>query len=156
VKILFLDIDGVLNDHAQHRNGYCGIDPQKAGLLDFVVGETGCRIVLASAWRYLILNGSMRIDGFRNMLLTHGVPQRTAAVVDSYLPADADKDDPHDRGKLARGWLDAFRTVTRFAAVDDLECGYREEGVPFVRTDGAKGIRPQDVYDLVKILNLKE
>ena len=153
MKVLFLDIDGVWNDHTPHKNGYCGIDPLKASLLDFVVGETNCKIVLASAWRYLILNGGMTLAGFKNMLLTHGVPKRTVDAVDSYLPADVNINDPHDRGKLAQEWLRSFRTVTTFAAVDDLECGYREVGIPFVRTDGEKGLRPHDVYELVKMLN---
>lgn len=155
MKILFLDIDGPLNAHQKHRNGYCGVDPKKAGLLDYVVGETGCRIVLASAWRYLILNGSMRLDGFRNMLLTHGVPVRTANAIDSYLPADVNKDDPHDRGKLAQEWLRSFKTATTFAALDDLPGGYKEVGIPLALVAGDVGLRPQDAVDLIRVLNAK-
>lgn len=53
-KIIFLDIDGVLNTQETLRkshNGIIGIDPYKVLLLDRIVQATGAEVVLSSSWR---------------------------------------------------------------------------------------------------------
>ncbi len=54
MKIIFLDIDGVLND-TEYRNSHRGIDkilsPQKMVLLKRITEKTGAKIVLTSTWR---------------------------------------------------------------------------------------------------------
>jgi len=74
MRLIFLDIDGVLNGHDKHRhpNGYCGIDPQCVYRLNRIVAETGAHLVITSAWRYL-LNSAMSMTGFGSMLLTYGL-----------------------------------------------------------------------------------
>jgi hypothetical protein len=73
-KILFLDIDGVLNDHAFCEVAQsCTIKPQCMGHLNQIIHSTGCSIVLTSAWRYIIHGGDMTLKGFEYMLRTHGL-----------------------------------------------------------------------------------
>lgn len=67
MKILFLDIDGVLNtkDAAKELNY---IDPQKVKVVAKIVKETECKIVVTSAWRNTIdlmekLRGKLRKEG---------------------------------------------------------------------------------------------
>lgn len=52
-KVIFLDIDGVLNnwDTVERHNGYIGIDPLKVATLHKIIAETGCVLVLSSTWR---------------------------------------------------------------------------------------------------------
>ena len=52
-KIVFLDVDGVLNcaSTTQRFNGFIGIDPLKVELLNQIVREGGARIVVSSTWR---------------------------------------------------------------------------------------------------------
>lgn len=55
-KIIFLDIDGVLNSRQWYmcENGKIGkgnIDPENVRVLKELVEETGAEIVLASSWR---------------------------------------------------------------------------------------------------------
>lgn len=53
MKLLFLDIDGVLNDHARYPNGYCPIREELVGHLNLILGAVpDLRLVLSSAWRY--------------------------------------------------------------------------------------------------------
>lgn len=53
MKIIFLDIDGVLNgDNTEVVNGYVFVDEEKVKLLKHIVDETGAKIVLSSDWRY--------------------------------------------------------------------------------------------------------
>lgn len=54
-KIIFLDIDGVLNTQATLRsshNGIIGIDPYRVLLLDRIIQATGAEVVLSSSWRH--------------------------------------------------------------------------------------------------------
>lgn len=53
MKVLFLDIDGVVNcaTTSQRHRGVIGIDPYMALLVDRIVQATGCKIVLSSTWR---------------------------------------------------------------------------------------------------------
>jgi hypothetical protein len=74
IKLLFLDIDGVLNGHQTSDSGYCGIDPQCARRLNKVLNTyPDLKIVISSSWRYLIHTGQMTLEGFESLLLTHGV-----------------------------------------------------------------------------------
>ena len=53
LKIIFLDIDGVLNCHStkDRVNEYIGIDDRKASLLKEIVDYTNAKIVLVSTWK---------------------------------------------------------------------------------------------------------
>lgn len=74
MKLLFLDIDGVLNDHTRMASGYCTIHQDKAELLNQILdAHPDVQVVISSAWRYLVTGGQMTVKGFENMLLTYGL-----------------------------------------------------------------------------------
>ena len=74
MKLLFLDIDGVLNDHSRLPNGLSTIQPDKSAHLNRILAEVSdCQIVVSSAWRYYVHNKYMTMDGFTMMLQTHGL-----------------------------------------------------------------------------------
>lgn len=170
MKVLFLDIDGVCNSHDSHPNGYCGIDPKKMALLNSIVESTDCRIVLASAWRYLVLKSSMTLAGFGNMLATYGASEAVRAALLDVLPEDGSINDLHDRGKLARMWLDG-RRFRRAAddllepldavavALDDgswpdgFDLGYEVMGIPSVRPKSSVGLTEAEAARVIELLN---
>lgn len=56
-KIIFLDIDGVLNCEESMRRGVRGqgvemIDPYRTIVLDRIIQATGAEVVLSSSWRH--------------------------------------------------------------------------------------------------------
>ena len=54
-KIIFLDIDGVLNCNSSDPympNGYVGIDEDKLQNLKYIVDQTGAEIYLTSTWKH--------------------------------------------------------------------------------------------------------
>lgn len=55
VKVLFLDIDGVLNSRAwaekRGPEGFRIFDPEAVAQLRRIVQQTGCQIVVSSSWR---------------------------------------------------------------------------------------------------------
>ena len=55
LKILFLDVDGVLNNEqyiTDHRTDPYPLDIQKISLVNQIKQKTGCYIVISSLWRY--------------------------------------------------------------------------------------------------------
>ena len=52
-KVIFLDVDGVLNCHSTKDKcgGYIGIDDKKVSLLKEIVDATGAIIILVSSWK---------------------------------------------------------------------------------------------------------
>lgn len=74
MKLIFLDIDGVLNGHKFCKAAQStGIDPTRVRELNRIVRRTGAAVVLSSAWRYMVHGKAMTLDGFGYMLRTHGV-----------------------------------------------------------------------------------
>ena len=55
MKILFLDIDGVLVSRRswgkRHPHGHANADPEAVAALNHIIAETGARIVVSSVWR---------------------------------------------------------------------------------------------------------
>lgn len=76
MKLLFLDIDGVLNghDYCPERNSST-ILRDRVELLNHVLRRTGAFVVLSSAWRYHLHSGRMTLDGIAWMLRQHGLIQ---------------------------------------------------------------------------------
>jgi hypothetical protein len=174
MKLLFLDIDGVLNSHDQHPNGYCGIHPEKVMLLNGIVEKTNCKIVISSAWRYMILRGDMTLKGFGNLLGTYGASSATTRALHGNLPKDRDTDDLHDRGKLVDNYIATWMshmsdhckepfTLTA-VAIDDgtsghpnhpdgTDLGYEACGIPIVRPIGKRGLQPEEAARVIEMLN---
>lgn len=110
MKVLFLDVDGVLNhttfirDHARNHNNLFAIDPEKVILLQEIVFKTDCKIVLSSTWRH-------STEGVA-VLLTH----LRAKDLDiwSAIPKFC-----RSRARAIKSWLGVHEEVTHFAILDD-------------------------------------
>jgi hypothetical protein len=176
VKVLFLDVDGVLNGHDWDDEAQsCNIRRECVKHLNRVVRETGCRIVLSSAWRYIVHGGDMTLRGFGYLLRTHGMAAaETGTLAARLIIGLTRKDDesvdpldlkPDERARQIRDWLEwwgddaqmraavGLGVVTRFAAVDDEDHGFEAHGVPAVITDGKTGLTSADADKLIAILN---
>ena len=147
--VLFLDIDGVLNGHdfdelAQSSS----IRTACVARLNRVLAATACDVVISSAWRYMVLNGAMTLSGFGYLLRTHSV--RLNAPLLGTTGRDTQTEDPAERGRQVQAWLAEHPDVTRYAVVDDMALGFA--GMPFVRTDGTKGLTDEDAERLIGLL----
>ena len=154
MKILFLDLDGVANGHERHANGYYGTKPECVAQLNRVIAATDCKLVISSAWRYLVHNRHMTIIGLENLLLTHGVDAK--GRVFSVTRNDLNISDKHERGKQITEWIREYAnggSPFGYAVVDDdNELGIPEAGHPFVKTDGKVGLTEADADRLIDIL----
>lgn len=157
--LVFLDVDGVLNDHTPQENGYCGIEPKLASRLNRVLRLSGAEIVVSSAWRYMMFDRQMTPRGFGNMLATHGIDaiDRIAGFTgrDTMIPNEAGQlvPKPNERGELIAWWLKRHdRPERRYVVIDDLDLGITEAGHPFVQTNGKIGLTVADADRAIEIL----
>lgn len=124
MKVLFLDIDGVVNcvTTSQRHRGFIGIDPYMAALVRRIVDATGCQVVLSSSWRHFP-------DGRKE------VEQQVCPILDVTPTSSSGF-----RGDEIRVWLNAHPEVTRYAIVDDNSDMLPEQGKNFFKTSWAQGI----------------
>lgn len=162
MKVLFLDIDGVLNTDHRH------IDPALCVKVERVLDATGANIVLSSAWRNLIespMGTKAHYDEARALLVGNGMTERLFESIISQTRNLTEWDDAEgvslmvggERGHRARevlNWLEAWEgKVTAWAVVDDM--GLWVDGLPAghtVITSGRTGITDGDADDLIRIL----
>jgi hypothetical protein len=114
MKILLLDMDGVLNSanylHTKPRESmpFEHINPEAVAILNRIVRETGCKIVISSSWRVIlpwwVLRMVLACRGFKFVKSVIGETPRGAF---------------DNRGMEIASWLNKHPEVERFVIVDD-------------------------------------
>jgi hypothetical protein len=148
MKVLFLDIDGVLNTTSTlwklRTDGSEDIGSKHLIHLSRIVHKTGCKIVLSTSWRHF----EPHIDTIKRRLLTAGIPNE---VIISKTPDMWD--DP--RGHEITAWLKDHPEVTKFAVVDDDEdAGVLDDTSNFFKTSATHGLTSEIADGIIS--HLKE
>lgn len=170
MKLIFLDVDGVLNTHEElHPEVLCGqIHKDKVEKLNRILRETDAKIVLSSAWRYLVHRGEMNMQGFDWLLRSHGVlANRLVGITrEDTLRESKEFDGKHwplhnERGQqisewIVRNWMpENPNGIPKYVVIDDLDLGISEARHPFILIDSICGLHDEDVEKAIKILNDK-
>lgn len=139
-RILFLDVDGVLN-HKKSVSFYA-LSRAKLRLLRKIHEEVPYSVVLSSTWRF----GAKHFHKIKLALEFRGIPLISKTVrADHYDLAGT------ERGYEIDHWL-KFNSWDSYCIVDDdgdmLEYQYPH----FVQTNGEVGLTPEDAQAIVKIL----
>lgn len=138
-KILFLDIDGVLNCETttQRHNGIIGIDPRMALLVRKILTDVpDLKVVLSSSWRLAEHNGSLEEVEKKVCKLFDHTPRFTTppGMTDSLYAS---------RGREIQAWLDDHFEVDRYAIVDDHNWMLPEQQKHFFKTSWSRGLTPE-------------
>lgn len=163
-RVLFLDIDGVLNAHDFCPLAMCGpIHRDKMVILNRVLTATDAHVVLSSAWRYIAHRGEAKLAGLDWLLRSHGLhagrlvgyTREDTLVAESTREWDGSTAWPqeNERGGQILDWLKGRTRVKRVAVVDDLDLGITAAGLPLVQTDGKVGLTEADADRLVALLS---
>lgn len=134
-KILFLDIDGVVNSQSTTNfKDLYPLDPYMAFLVGRIQLNTDCQVVLSSSWRH-------HPDG--------------VAVVEKRIVKLLDKT-PHLGGEACRGdevkaWLAEHPEVTRYAILDDDSDFYPDQ--PLFKTTFKDGLTEDIAKKVTQHLN---
>jgi HAD domain in Swiss Army Knife RNA repair proteins len=158
--IVFLDIDGVLNDHAKLPSNYCGIQMKQVIHLNKLLDDLpDLKIVVSSAWRYLILRGEMTLKGFEMLLLINGVKCYGRLVGHTVADGDiCDEPDHFDveawkevglkmRAAQIKRYLE-LNPNKAFVVLDDLPLQVENQ----VQTDPSIGLTVDDIEEAMRIL----
>ncbi|MCM1188688.1 MAG: HAD domain-containing protein [bacterium] len=163
IKVLFLDIDGVLNSgcwndsHPEEISDGTLIDEEKIRLLGSLVKKTGSKIILHSGWRTwfdpelkplraesrklleLLGREGLRIEGITPDLTTEKI-RKTKKF--SLVKADE-----------ILLWLKTHRDVSAWVVLDDLDLHNIQVAQHQVRPDPATGLTVEDTKKAEKILS---
>lgn len=143
MKVIFLDIDGVLNSRrtAIAAGGFpygflpdqmARFDPVAIALIRLLCRQTAAQVVISSTWRI----GST-IEEFAPLALpVIGLTPELHTI----------------RGAEIQAWLDAHPEVTRYVIVDDNTDMLPEHGAWFVRTTIDDGLRFQHYEKALSLL----
>lgn len=136
-KLLFLDIDGVVNckTTVQRHEGFIGIDPKLAEFVKRIIKETGCEVVLSSTWRLS--------ERGRNH-----VRERVCDFIDV-----TSRSASGFRGAEIQDWLlkNMQGKEYRYAILDDASDFYPSQ--PLYKTTWATGINASIAKRVIKHLN---
>ena len=154
MKVIFLDIDGVLN-HEKHYKWlmetdeptslqrvypYSEFNPTSCKLLNKIIDETDAKIVLSSSWR---LDGILKLNNiFKHCGIYHKIFDVTPCL-------------DIDRGKEIDKWLSEHPEVTNYVILDD-DTDMEEYQLPsFIKTNAYNdGLNEEVANKAIKILNL--
>jgi len=140
MKVVFLDIDGVLND-AVNIHSLMDDKPTKEHLdcLKAILDATGAKVVLSSTWRLFPDARNIVKNSLRNI------------GSDIF---DKTKELPKGRGAEIKEWLSRHPEVCQFVILDDdiadIKPYYPNN---IVKTSFYTGLLPEHVEPAIKILN---
>ena len=150
-KVIFLDIDGVLNtkcsygqmDRTTHKDEYgYTFDATAVANLAKIIEKTGADVIISSSWK------CMGLSELRKMWEKRQLPGRIVDVTPDYmsdellLNADLnDIDVLYNRGIEIKGWMEQHgESVSQYVIVDDMDDILPEQQSHFVQTDPEVGI----------------
>ena len=155
MKVIFLDIDGVLNSdeyldkvkNSDIQGIERDVDVEKVKLLKRAIDETGARVVLSSSWRY-----TRNARYLKELLANYGIR------VDS-TPYIRD-----ERGLEIKKWLSENQGVEDFIILDDeIFDSFDEELIKkLVKVSNGngrslgEGLLPKDVDEIIERLGRKK
>ena len=153
MKVIFLDIDGVLN-HEQHYKWlmetdeptlmqrtypYTEFNPKSCQLLNEIIKETDAKIVVSSSWR---LDGLAKLN---KLFRFFGLPN--AIDVTPCLNTA--------RGIEIGAWLAAHPEVTNYVILDDDEDMNAEQMPFFIKTNPYEdGLNNKDKNKAIELLGI--
>lgn len=151
MKLIFLDVDGVLNDNDTRtltRDGWCFVDDEKVSNLAKIVKATGAEIVLSSSWR----NDWHREDESLNSLAFEDLRNKLREFGLTLMSKTGDWS--LSRGREIQEWLDKWNgePVENFLIIDDWDDMAPIHG-HFLKTDPARGLDAGCVKEAISFLN---
>lgn len=144
-RVLFLDIDGVLNSRecwGRLRGSRHKIDREKVAILNEVVAKTECRVTVSSTWRMDVRCRSILRDyGFRGRFSRDWRTDWQRRYHEPNLV----------RGDEIADWL-SRNPVESYAIIDDDSDMLPEQMPRFVQTTVEMGLQPEHAERLVALL----
>ena len=146
MKVLFLDIDGVINRFKFYKDGGLDntFDEDCIKRLANIVNETGCAIVISSTWKY----SNDLMDTLEEDLF----PKLPKGCVAGCTPNDILR--PYREEEIQK-YLQQHPEIENYVIVDDYDFELKSflgKG-HIVITDALEGLSEEDMNECIRILN---
>ena len=142
MKVIFLDIDGVLNEEKSRSRccGYKGIDDKKVENLAMIVEATNAKIVLISTWKDDWRKTDKVRQGMMANYLDKKLKKQGLTVLDKTESVDKASGFHLSRGEGILQFL-STHTVEKYVILDDYQFDYDGCGLTdsYVKTDEKNG-----------------
>lgn len=155
MKVIFLDVDGVLNYRGckEMFNGLYGVDEDRLDKLAEIAHSTNAAIVLTSTWKQLWDNQPVNSTSLDPMAfyLVNKLKSRSLRLTDR-----TEERDPHQRGHGIKAWLRKVPDIESWVVLDDeVFPDYKECEITkrLVHTSFEHGLTDKHVEKAIKILN---
>jgi hypothetical protein len=147
MRVLFLDIDGVLNN-SSFRSEFGDFDSNKVRLLLKIVKKTSCIIVISSNWKLGPIDSIK--DGIRLRKFENSLTENESSLIIDSIIGITDDIDMYDRAVEIHAWLtnaeDEGMVIDSWCAIDDLPLNLID--AHFVQTNDDIGLT-ESLADIV-------
>ena len=172
MKVIFLDIDGVLNADddfggkskpnpyvsSDDGNRYCGISKAKIRNLKYIIDKTGAKIVLVSSWKYDYVEYLRRHYNRVGKYLREKLRKQGIEIYDTTINYDFSHGE--NRGYEIRSWLENHSEVDNWVVLDDVkfkDYDFLRITQNLVQTDPALGLWSLPTHEAVyKLTGIKD
>lgn len=155
MKIVFLDIDGVLNNRYTEENfeGFVFVSDEKILLLKEILDATGAELVLSSSWREGWIRKESDVSAVgAEVWLFEALQEKLGEYGIELL--DHTGESGH-RGEEISAWLECFGTkkIDAYVVLDDRDEELQEHSAHLVQTDLEDGLNERCVKRTIGLLN---
>jgi hypothetical protein len=168
IKIIFLDIDGVIATPASIVDGTWGLVDQKQTLLGEILEKTQAEIVLSSSWRLNTIDSTKEFMSEKGFLFVDKIIGVTIRAY-HYIDRSSKIHLSIPRGVEIKQWIDAnihsdngknwekkkIGTDYQYVILDDDSDMLLQQANHFIQTNGYLGLMEADVENAINILNNK-
>ena len=161
-RIIFLDIDGVLNSnfwndsHQREISDGKLVDEKKVKLLSMLVKRTNAKIILHSGWKYWFDKDfkPLRPEAENLEMLLKREELLLEDVTPDHTTEEIRRNKKFSLVKASEilAWLSEHKDVDNWVVIDDLDLHSKEIEVHQVKTDPSIGLTIDDVYKVEKML----
>jgi hypothetical protein len=142
MKVIFLDVDGVLNNVADINRGV-ELEDSKLALYSHIVKSTDAITVLSSSWRL----SANDFDEVESALLFYDVKiHDVTPTLPRYMYGT-----PASRASEVQKWID-INHPEKFVVIDDVDDSLHIFGDKFVKTDFSEGLTDEIANKVIGIL----
>ena len=162
VRVIFLDIDGVLNSYFWNENHQTEIsdgrliDIEKIRLLSTLIKNTNAKIVLHSGWKFWFDSAlhPLRKEAENLEKLLRQENLMIADVTPDHSTEEIKQNKKFSLVKASEilAWLDEHKEVDKWIVIDDLDLHNPEIEARQIKTDPHIGLTMEDVHKAESML----
>jgi len=166
MKVIFLDVDGVLNSLEWDERSKVEIsegvlvDESKVKLLAHLVRRSEAKVILHSGWRFWFDAGMnpLRKEAAHLSMLLEKEGVRIDGVTPDLTTEEIRKEKRFSQVKAEEilTWLKRNEGVTEWVVIDDLDLHNDEIGAHQIKTDARIGLTKEKIKKAEKMLGMTE